>query len=319
MALAGSSCFSSMNGVYTSRLMCLNNGTYCGDWTDKVFKPVGCEFREVTAEQAQKCLKNKTIACIGDSQMFDFCAGFGMFMYGFDENDPDTTDYINNREYYMSHFLKNKRDKHDQLIFSLPEPSIRDYNDFDWQVIMYSTNAANEEDRILQMAHEIMNNEYQQHIITEGTNDVLRKHDFVLYQYGLHFKQFFNTTPYGEKFFDHFVQPWIDSRTSNSVPSVWTAMNGECRPLIDPRWRDSNQPDIVEEANYYVRKELARRNLPYFDTNIMLQSSQRCDISRDGLHVKMWSEIIRSRMLLNYLCDDDWNWVGDPNAFVNLV
>lgn len=61
---------------------CVNNDTYCGDWTGRKWNSIGCKYREITSEQARKCMKGRTIACLGDSQIRDLCAGLGFFLAG---------------------------------------------------------------------------------------------------------------------------------------------------------------------------------------------------------------------------------------------
>ena len=52
---------------------CRNNDTDCGFWVDKWWHPHGCSYRHVTSENARKCVGNRTLACIGDSQIRDIC------------------------------------------------------------------------------------------------------------------------------------------------------------------------------------------------------------------------------------------------------
>jgi hypothetical protein len=60
----------------------LRNDTYCGDWFGRRFRPIGCEPRDITSEQARLCLKNKTLSFIGDSQIRDLGVAVGLFLLG---------------------------------------------------------------------------------------------------------------------------------------------------------------------------------------------------------------------------------------------
>ncbi len=64
-----------------------------------------------------------------------------------------------------------------------------------------------------------------------------------------------------------------------------------------------------------ARKKLREMGLPLFDAAAPLRSPQVCNVSSDGVHVKMWVDLVRAKMLLNHLCDEDFNWVGDINRF----
>ncbi len=71
-----------------------------------------------------------------------------------------------------------------------------------------------------------------------------------------------------------------------------------------------------KDANYFIHKRLHEEKLPYWDAANMLRTPDICDVSSDGLHVKLWVDIMRARQLLNFLCDDDWNWIGRADAFL---
>ena len=70
------------------------------------------------------------------------------------------------------------------------------------------------------------------------------------------------------------------------------------------------------DANRFVHNKLRELKLPYFDAAAVLRSPQRCELSYNGLHVKMWVNIERVKMLFNHLCDEELNWVGTVDRFV---
>ena len=69
---------------------------------------------------------------------------------------------------------------------------------------------------------------------------------------------------------------------------------------------------MVEEANKYVNKRLLDEKIPYWDAGEVLRTSSRCNYSSDGLHVKMFVDVMRAKMLFNHLCDANMNWRLDP-------
>jgi hypothetical protein len=64
-----------------------------------------------------------------------------------------------------------------------------------------------------------------------------------------------------------------------------------------------------------TRQTLRQMNISFYDSAAPLRTPQLCDISSDGVHVKMWVDLVRAQMLLNHLCDEDSNWVGDISRF----
>ena len=61
---------------------CANNDTYCGDWSGRFWKPTACVYRDITTEQAKKCIGNRTLAFIGDTQVRDIALGVSLFLLG---------------------------------------------------------------------------------------------------------------------------------------------------------------------------------------------------------------------------------------------
>lgn len=72
---------------------------------------------------------------------------------------------------------------------------------------------------------------------------------------------------------------------------------------------------MAHEGNYVTRQQLRQRHLPYYDSAAPLRSPQICDVSSDGVHVKMWVDLVRAQIMLNHLCDENNQWVGDVNRF----
>ena len=76
------------------------------------------------------------------------------------------------------------------------------------------------------------------------------------------------------------------------------------------------QASMFEEINSYVRTQMRGTNesekLPYFDAAEVLRSPSRCHVTADGLHVKMYVDLVRANILFNHLCDEDNNWRENP-------
>lgn len=85
--------------------------------------------------------------------------------------------------------------------------------------------------------------------------------------------------------------------------------------MVEP-WRSTNQAPAVNDANWYTHKRLREMRQPFFDLSYTLKVPQMCELLDDGVHFNRWAEIINAKILLNYLCDDDWNWVGSLKPFV---
>ena len=58
---------------------CLNS-TYCGEWRNNFFYPIGCEYRNISSSDARKCIGNRTIQFIGDSMIRDLGLEVGLFL-----------------------------------------------------------------------------------------------------------------------------------------------------------------------------------------------------------------------------------------------
>ncbi len=64
-----------------NRLTCIDDDTNCGVWVDRSWIPNSCKYRDVSGDDARRCMANKTVACVGDSQMRDLCLGLTHILY----------------------------------------------------------------------------------------------------------------------------------------------------------------------------------------------------------------------------------------------
>ena len=79
------------------------------------------------------------------------------------------------------------------------------------------------------------------------------------------------------------------------------------------------QDDMVHEANYVTHKWSVEGRIPYFDADTILRCPTRCNVSADGVHVKMWVDIMRAKVLFNRLCNAKNEWIGDVERFIDPV
>ena len=146
----------------------------------------------------------------------------------------------------------------------------------------------------------------------------MRKIDFGFWSHGLHDWGWWKDPPYGEKYYDTMTSQWIRARKKTDFPLVWVSMNPECEEKLSFTLAPSEkyrQANMVEEANKYINKRLLEEKLPYFDAAAPLRSNSRCEYSADGIHVKMFVDNMRAKMLFNHLCDHQYRWKGDLSHF----
>ena len=62
---------------------CHHNDTNCGKWNGgRFFQPYDCFYFDISSEMARKCLGNRTLAFIGDSQIRDIGTSVWYFLFG---------------------------------------------------------------------------------------------------------------------------------------------------------------------------------------------------------------------------------------------
>jgi hypothetical protein len=330
---------------------CKNNDTYCGDWdvAKRTYTPNNCRYRDITNEQARQCIGSRTIACIGDSIIRDMCIGLAMYLsgekveegldYKFDKKAEIHSHYTNATKIGNFKAWKLNKDNYNGLLFPKVDGHTTDWK---WQVQvwelhcnMYLHDHHVEDILMNKMPHE---------------NPLLRNIDFAFWGHGLHDYGWWDTHPYGQRFYDTITSQWVRVRETVPTPVVWTPMNPHCLAL-DPlahRSFTQNKPGgfalqvrigcnscivwlyyycdhnvtshavqvhMAHEGNYVTRKTLREKGLPYYDSAAPLRAPQICEVSSDGVHVKMWADLVRAKIMLNHLCDENNNWVGDVSRF----
>lgn len=305
----------------TRNPVCTHNDTYCGEWTDKKWNPVGCKYREFSGEDARKCLGNRTIGCIGDSQMRHLCNGLVYILYDMTIEDEFVDPTLNHNLFdYVSGDMFENVDKvmfPDTYRAVAPKKFIQEFNDYTWQVQIWNIFNQTLTNRHI---HEMFENKYlNANKLPSAVNITkLKPIDFALWNNGFHDIKQFSTEPYGENFYNFFVKQYIALKDTAKYPVVWTSMNTEC--MEKKRFYASQyqyQVKLVDEANYYTHKRMKEERLPYFDATSVLRTTeeQKCIASHDGVHVNIWVAITTAQMLLNHLCDEDNNWVGGVESF----
>lgn len=300
---------------------CRSNDTDCGEWKGRFFQPYNCHYEDISVEKATKCLKNRTIACIGDSMTRDICIGLTNFLLGVFtlENAPETKfdghhnmiehgDIIEDFDFWMRNVPPDSYNG-----FFYPKRNVSKALNIQWQVQIWSgmyTAQFLENGQI----EDVLNNR----MATLGRG--LRTIDIAFWNLGLHDYGWFMDPPHGYHYFKNRVHnQWLTRRDKVSVPTVWMSMNPHCVDkmvgTITPRTKEF-QAMIIEEGNKYANAKLLEDKLPYWDAGAPLRSAGRCEHSADGVHTKMYASIMTAKMLLNHLCDGHGNWRGSIQQFI---
>ena len=188
---------------------------------------------------------------------------------------------------------------------------------WDWQIQIWEQYASS----FLPNMLDVLKNQMME--LNNGSINI-RKLDFAIWQYGLHDWGSFSEPPHGKRFFNFIFVKYLEAlKDIPTTPHVWMSMNPNCGDKIaveNPHIKD--QPKMVEDTNRYILDYTRNNSVPYFDSAAPFRldvagNFRRCDISGDGVHSKMWVDIMRAKILLNHLCDDDMNWVGNTNRFVD--
>lgn len=130
-----------------------------------------------------------------------------------------------------------------------------------------------------------------------------RNHDLVIISYGVHEARVLSGRPEHYKDFLAPLLEYWNTQQENTPPVVWLPQNPECAEILNPTYSD--QVEIMEKANEVARDLFS--HMPFLDMDQLLKF-QLCSLSGDGLHIKAWVEIIRAKILLNEICDENWNF-----------
>lgn len=296
--------------------ICANEDTECGEWQGKTWLPTKCRYRDISSEDARKCMKDKVLACIGDSMIRNLCMGVAFFLSG---QTPENGGDLSWDRRFEKEGLNWTNSTKVENGYILPTKENAEKNNWKWQVQIWElhSNSLIREGRV----ENVLSNKMPELIPSIGIRNI----DFALWAHGINDYGWFDTPPYGEKFYEQMTGQWLHIRNKMSVPSIWASMNNNCKEIYTPDalymgpWIDDEKKlkgfHMIEDSNHYVHKKLTEQGLPYFDASAPLRSPQRCNISFNGLHVKMWVDIVRAKILFNHLCDEDLNWVAAIDRF----
>lgn len=295
---------------------CALNDTLCGYWDGRYWKPFGCHYQDISPQDARKCLGKRTLAFIGDSQIRDIGFAVAMFLSGQSLEDASDMKFdkydINSNHTMKKYFLKIEnishwklvlpRQSHYGLTFPTKENAIK--NNYEWQVQyweFYKKEYLGEE------IIEVLNNQISS--IKAEVNEI----NLAFMSYGLHNQKLWDDQPYDINYFENIYSTYRNLLPQVSVPTIWVPMNEECLEDITLR----NQEERVSIANRYINEMSLKYKLPFWDAASVLRSKSKCNVSADGVHVKVYVDIMRSKMLFNHLCDHNMNWRG--NSIENFI
>ena len=294
---------------------CRNNDTDCGQWNDKWWNPYNCHYRDVTPDHARKCIGNRTLACIGDSQIRDTCLALVYLLLGiFNEKDTMLMGKFDRRSSDMDNygtiiddvpFWKLNVPPHNHNGYIFPKPFNSSFTEHKWQLQMWSL--FRREFMYGGQAVDIIKNR-----MVNATQN-LRPIDFVLWNYGLHDYGWFQEPPRGQRYYDALVKSdFVNNIPNAKMPMVWVSMNQNCKAKMREEELKRDQAGMVTDANAYVNMKFLQSKLPYWDADAVLRTDSSCERSADGVHVNMYVDMMRAKMLLNHLCDHNWNWRDNP-------
>jgi len=259
---------------------------------------------------ARRCVGNKTIAFIGDSQTRDLAIGLAFLLSDVTarESPAEKFDYkhslgTNGTKIEDFKFWKNNVPGHNFNGYIFPQPNRAKKEGWTWQVQVWNL-FRNEFIQSGQVEDVLSNKKLV------DANSLLRHIDLAFWGHGLHDWGWWDKEPYGENFYNAMVKQWIDVRGKTIIPTVWVSMNNECDHKISFSLnnRAEKQATMVREANKYVNNRLLNEGLPYWDADAALRTPTVCNTSDDGVHVKMFVDIVRAKMLIHHLCDHNMKW-----------
>lgn len=289
---------------------CFQNDTYCGRWKQgRVWVPHRCNYRHVTSENARKCLGNHTIACMGDSIVRDICQAVIRLLLE-KPDAPQMTKQGKFDHHAMDMYGTRIDDvpwwQHNVPAFNYngyiyPQPFNTSFASHTWQLQLWNFFG-----RIYSKSPQVDD------VLTNrmvNASQGIRPIDFMLWGVGLHDYGFFINPPRGENFLQNIIgRYYIKRRAIMKYPVVWVPMNKNCPRLLGAKYVKRDQHGMVDEANYYANRYFSQNKFPYWDADAVLRHTLTCVLSADGVHVQMYVDNMRAKMLFNHLCDEEWNW-----------
>jgi len=255
---------------------------------NREFIPLDGKLRLLPSKKARKCLQNKTIAFIGDSQIRDL--GFAMAEFLNGKQSWNGKDDKIHRNYYKQFEIKGE----DFLTFPnenfpyVPHHSSSFRKEENWEILLYHNFIR---DSNFDKMEEVFLNKY-------------RNHDLIFISFGVHQARVLEKDAYEYKNFLFPLLKYWYHQEKDMPPVVWLPQNPECAEILNPLYAEK-QPKIMEMANNIANRLF--RQKPYLDIAHLVKF-QLCALSADGLHMKQWTDISRAKLILNEICDENWNF-----------
>lgn len=226
-------------------------------------------------QRALKCLRNKSLAFIGDSQIRDISYTLAQFLItGTVSNETskvgkDVRDLFTTGKFRVSSFPQNFAKKRERDN-SEKEFANEKYN---WNIDVYHHHFQHHRWNDIKVILKQMNHKYE----------------FVFINMGLHEKHLLP-----QQHVEKHVSPIAD------LPKnvIWLPMNAECTE----KHNRENQSEIVEKANELAFTFLRNSSRRFFDVNQIIPKTKICEYSYDGVHNQFWVVQIQARVLLNQVC-----------------
>ena len=163
---------------------------------------------------------------------------------------------------------------------------------------------------ISHQANDVMHNK----MVNKTQN--IRPIDFLMFNFGLHdWGYFFEQPNRGLKYHNILKREYIEVYKELPMPSIWVSMNTNCDQKLPIDIRKMDQAGMVTDANKYINERFLKDKIPYFDADAVLRTNDSCMHSADGVHVNMYVDMMRAKMLFNHLCDAEWNWKSNPSSY----
>jgi hypothetical protein len=254
---------------------CVKNDTLCGEWEGRKWTPISkCPYRQFTAEQARRCLHNKTLLFTGDSQIRDLGVAVGLFLQGqtveyspdikFDKRANSIWDNCTMIPYFHSWGKKNRRGVNDYNGYLFPKHElVQQHPDWNWQVQVWEI-YCNE------MIHagslqDVLHNR----MMSENNGSIqFRPIDLGFWNHGLHDWGWWDRPPFGVNYFNTMVRQWLEMKDTVPTPTVWVSMNNNCRALINEvivgTQKADNQALMIDEVmlqKFLIRSSMFPRSV----------------------------------------------------------
>lgn len=327
-------------GSKSYAVRCIDNDSDCGLWDleNHTWHPHGCSYRQINVEQARKCVGERVLGFVGDSQVRDLGVAMGLFL-------SNTTLPIEYKNVKYDHH--GDISKLTPFGYNIPEvdfwkPNVKNGNngvffpsnpphDWKWQVQVYELYNAD-------LNHAHIHDVLWNLMPIKGTSMKmpLRNISIAFWNYGLHehsthhaYKRYRKPDflPYNSsRYINEVIGFYIKVRSEHPpVPTIWVSMNNNWMDFnsYSTKYDPEDQGRFVEESNRKAHKLFAAHGLPYWDAAEVLRTgeiaSQREHLMADTVHLKMWVDTVRVKMLLSRLCNSDSEWIGTEDDFIDAL